>query len=246
MLENCKQMSNNHPFAITAFLLIWHLFFQLTSYMKLRNYTAEGWNIDTWQHIESAWEWGTTDAHKLTKRGCTCYSFHENTIHWLTICIRFACLFCKSQKWVAVATATCYLACGWEMSLGVPFKKQIQHALCCSSHPRGTNLLTGCLFFQSFKKLDCFCLLHLTVTHIYWKGKKKKNLSKCYLPVWLEHERDAASTIPTFINTAPIAILTPATHLLNLRTPLPTRVYGSIPNVPAKASLFSKVRNMNK
>lgn len=181
MLENCKQMSNNHPFAITAFLLIWHLFFQLTSYMKLRNYTAEEWNIDTWQHIESAWEWGTTDAHKLTKRGCTCYSFHENTIHWLTICIRFACLFCKSQKWVAVATATCYLACGWEMSLGVPFKKQIQHALCCSSHPRGTNLLTGCLFFQSFKKLDCFCLLHLTVTHIYWKGKKKKKSIKMLL-----------------------------------------------------------------
>lgn len=44
--------------------------------------------------------------------------------------------------------------------------------------------------------------------------------------------------IPTFINTALLAILIPEIHLLNPRTTLPTRVYSSIFNVPAKESLF--------
>lgn len=37
--------------------------------------------------------------------------FYDNRHYWLTIYIWFAPLFCKSQKWVAVATVMCYLAC---------------------------------------------------------------------------------------------------------------------------------------
>lgn len=170
-------------------------------------------------------------------------SMRTQFIHWLTICIKFACLFCKSQKWVAVATATCYLARCWEMSLGVPFKKQIQHALYYSPHPKETNPLTGGLFFLSFKNWTAFVFFIYIIcnTCLLERGKEKKNLlSKCYLPVWLEHDRDAAYRIPTFINTALRAILIPTIHLLNPRTPLPIRVYGSILNVPAKWVYFPR------
>lgn len=52
--------------------------------------------------------------------------FHDNK-NLLTIDIWFAPLFCKSQKWVAVATATCNLV-GWgKNTLRVLSKKQIQH-----------------------------------------------------------------------------------------------------------------------
>lgn len=110
-------------------------------------------------------------------------SFRENKIHWLTICIKFACLFCKPHKWVAVATATCNLACCRETSLGVPFKKQIHHAFYSSFRPRDTNLSaqTPSFLFIALRMGLLFIFAIYITCNTYLLGKRIKKSIKILL-----------------------------------------------------------------
>lgn len=142
--------------------------------------------------------------------------------YWLTIYIGFAPLFCKSQKWVAVATATCYLACQEEKkktNLQAPSKTQIQHVfLLFLPLQEKKSPDSRSVFFRALKMglLSVICIFIMYTTNLCkWERKKIHRNRKEMDTDCMSHTTVVTVvfySIPTFIVDGSFSQFNPLRH----------------------------------